>query len=732
MSRSVSWQRAPSDAVSWRQDQALSSTIYILREIGPTSFLLKEDGAAKKVKASLGDPHLCNCSEFKKERSPCKHICWLLLKKFKLNRQNELSFQLGLVEREINEILRGPRSQKKQNLTNETINNDYGKEVLKQRDLTDDDVCPICQEPLLENRQPVTFCRYGCGNSVHIKCMKIWADHQKQTSGSDVILCPFCREEFGDKKILMQEFCNTVHESRKGFQSVNRLAYHLGTTCQGCRMMPIQGNCYQCTTCVNFHLCNTCYHLNHHRHHAFVFRIKKSQRWRPAPSRDNQSSADIEMLIGPIATELQSRDITENDYDMLLQLDRRTNAMDVPVDLAGLPEHLINKLPTIKVREGSKLLFPGRQCRLCLRSYMVGQFVRRLPECGHIFHRSCVDDWLKDNHRRCPIDRQLVFDPNSQRNHEQTQDHDERNSPSNSSRNETALTIPGVGIIHQTPKPSIPTNRNSLPKKTTRNNRGFPQRERNLEPATQGNSRITDFTFGDLLVQANAIRLKKSASNELLRISDENSHVSSRQSGSAPSHSYRSPNVNEGQKAMQSGTQKRSGAKSCLFKRRNINFTLNGTQLHNIHQVPEDIGDAASPRLLPRIPTVPTSSPATSDFQPFCDSNHGYHPQHSDAKGSTNGVGGYDVAVGEKVKFHEIVLGYPPTMREIPSCETASRATGAKNISVGPRLIRKRHHQSLSQTIRNNAHLAKTGHDVSDELSDMNLASCYLGLNSRK
>ena len=95
-------------------------------------------------------------------------------------------------------------------------------------------------------------------------------------------------------------------------------------------------------------------------------------------------------------------------------------------------------------------------------------------------------------------------------------------------------------------------------------------------------------------------------------------------------------------------------------------------------------------------------------------------------------MGGYDVAVGEKVKFHEIVLGYPPTMREIPSCDTANRATGAKNISVGPRLIRKRHHQSLSQTIRNNAHLAKTGHDVSDELSDMNLASCYLGLNSRK
>ena len=53
MTRTVAWQRAPSDTVSWRQDQALNATIYILRELGPTSFLLKEDGQAKKFKVRL-------------------------------------------------------------------------------------------------------------------------------------------------------------------------------------------------------------------------------------------------------------------------------------------------------------------------------------------------------------------------------------------------------------------------------------------------------------------------------------------------------------------------------------------------------------------------------------------------------------------------------------------------------------------------------------------------------
>jgi len=35
-----------------------------------------------------------------------------------------------------------------------------GKKELKQRPLSEDDVCPICQETLLTKRQPVTYCRY--------------------------------------------------------------------------------------------------------------------------------------------------------------------------------------------------------------------------------------------------------------------------------------------------------------------------------------------------------------------------------------------------------------------------------------------------------------------------------------------------------------------------------------------------------------------------------------------
>jgi E3 ubiquitin-protein ligase ZSWIM2 len=60
-----------------------------------------------------------------------------------------------------------------------------------------------------------------------------------------------------------------------------------------------------------------------------------------------------------------------------------------------------------------------KQCRLCLRSYQLGERVRRLP-CRHKFHIDCIgnstkensffsDGWLLHSHPTCPIDGQLVW-----------------------------------------------------------------------------------------------------------------------------------------------------------------------------------------------------------------------------------------------------------------------------------------------------------------------------------
>ena len=83
------------------------------------------------------------------------------------------------------------------------------------------------------------FFRFGCGNSIHIKCMKVYAEHQKST-GDTTIKCPFCREDFGPIELLKQESRNAM-----GVQPGGRMDRHLGSSCQSCHVSPIEGKCYR-------------------------------------------------------------------------------------------------------------------------------------------------------------------------------------------------------------------------------------------------------------------------------------------------------------------------------------------------------------------------------------------------------------------------------------------------------------------------------------------------------
>lgn len=119
----------------------------------------------------LGNPHNCTCSVFKKEKDLCKHICWILLKKFRVDRSDSLSWQLGLNEREINQIIRGDTAQEQKNRLSRTtavakkqLNQTGATSAtangeVEQKAITESDVCPICQDELLVKKLPVTHCR---------------------------------------------------------------------------------------------------------------------------------------------------------------------------------------------------------------------------------------------------------------------------------------------------------------------------------------------------------------------------------------------------------------------------------------------------------------------------------------------------------------------------------------------------------------------------------------------
>ncbi|KAL6871494.1 hypothetical protein ACP4OV_014323 [Aristida adscensionis] len=72
----------------------------------------------------------------------------------------------------------------------------------------------------------------------------------------------------------------------------------------------------------------------------------------------------------------------------------------------GMSGDLIDKIPKIRFSDANN---PRREtddscCSVCLQDFGAQQFVRVLPQCQHIFHVRCIDNWLH-RHASCPLCR---------------------------------------------------------------------------------------------------------------------------------------------------------------------------------------------------------------------------------------------------------------------------------------------------------------------------------------
>lgn len=190
-----------------------------------------------------------------------------MLKKFHIPRTNPVVWQLGLVEREINEIVQdhfrcqSPCPPDLHTLPHANAQNSR----ISQKEILPGDVCPICQDDLLNSVKRLAYCRSGCGKSMHVKCMRVWSDHQK-SMGERIVRCPLCREDFGP--ILHLVLARTTPPGGK-----EKPHQHLGTSCSHCHVCPVVGPCYKCGMCASYFLCQRCFSTNQvHLLHSFLVR----------------------------------------------------------------------------------------------------------------------------------------------------------------------------------------------------------------------------------------------------------------------------------------------------------------------------------------------------------------------------------------------------------------------------------------------------------------------------
>ncbi|VDL19226.1 unnamed protein product [Hymenolepis diminuta] len=442
--RSSAYRREAAIIVEKNQNDALNTTMCIVQNFGPMGFLIQEENENKKYKVFIGERHTCTCKLYSKQRDLCKHICWVLLKKFKLNKHDPISWQNGLSDRELSKLLE-KSSEGSIAVTKPVTKPEVGGisgPGIYQRSIESADICPICQDEFLSSeRLPVTYCRKGCGNNVHIKCIKIWKDHQTKERNMDrfdFVSCPICRGDFAKLGDLNHEIILCENRFSKSVKTLSdeELIARLITrrndnevhkdTCYLCSCSPITGQIY-CLSDMNHLLkinksdkvlCSKCFNK--------CIRIRTEEKY-TFYWKDISSSACLHILYMtrqirlnvyltpdpklPSFSGVHDPKITPKTVvEALTKPLSRGEVSKIPkwIIKAGICKSILGDGGRKVVGHALSLLAPGQQCRICLMHFQEGEEVRNLLNCNHVFHSNCVDPWLRHLSPCCPLDGQFA------------------------------------------------------------------------------------------------------------------------------------------------------------------------------------------------------------------------------------------------------------------------------------------------------------------------------------
>ncbi|ETV87692.1 hypothetical protein H257_01176 [Aphanomyces astaci] len=392
MARLAPYRMKIPDLVKERVAQTLAMTMYLVQTTGPTNYVIQEPNSDKKHRVLIGSVQSCSCGD----KEICCHLLFVMLKILRVPASNPVIWQRSLIDSETNMVLtegysqvdggggRKPFLRRKvleDEASPETNGDGLGKECVRHT-VVNGEVCAICREDMMEAQHNLTYCKRGCGNNFHIDCMKILGESRKQAKEN--IICPLCRHDWGD---------SALSELKKEADVSNRNPLvHSGASCKQCQTKPIRCQRFRCLQCKHVDLCERCFKSNAHAKHSFVVRKAHKGTWFPA-LRTVRSS-----LLSPQAiNDLEGRELSNADYDMLMELDA--------AEKYPLQDYLMANMTGQHITD-TKAWVPAQPnatswCTVCQQSLRIAASIRSLP-CQHTFHESCLLQHVLSNKYTCP------------------------------------------------------------------------------------------------------------------------------------------------------------------------------------------------------------------------------------------------------------------------------------------------------------------------------------------
>lgn len=104
-------------------------------------------------------------------------------------------------------------------------------------------------------------------------------------------------------------------------------------------------------------------------------------------------------------THMHSRSETSTRGSSLTSTE--TDSVHVTIEVAGLDDAALRRFPKFlysQTKPHKSDSTAASCCSICLGDYKDTDMLRVLPDCGHLFHRKCVDPWLR-LHPTCPVCR---------------------------------------------------------------------------------------------------------------------------------------------------------------------------------------------------------------------------------------------------------------------------------------------------------------------------------------